>query len=411
MLKLIVNFISLIREKVKSGLFHSSFILLYFFCLVILREFIPYYDDVRGYLFVVLISLAGIRFGLKGGLICALISIIALFFERQVPGRQGLIGIISSGEYVYGIVYLITGLIIGIFTEIDRSIKRKLRVLAQFDGLTNCFNYRKIIDCLEHELFRAKRYKREFSIALLDIDFFKQINDAYGHLVGNEILQVFSRLLTGSLRNVDLIGRYGGEEFLIILPETSSNRVPEILRRFKNCLKDVEIKSPYLKAPLKLTIRFSAGIAAYPSHGDNVNQLISVADYALHEAKRSGRDKSIIEKRGFIRFKPFKGLNISLINSSNNEVIKDFEIADISKGGFRIKTKLDIQAEKFSVKMTLPNDRGEYSINCVLSYKQKTEDNQFYIGFYFTDIKPSLQSKIYNNCTTIAKVTEPLKNA
>ncbi|MFH1063082.1 MAG: diguanylate cyclase [Candidatus Omnitrophota bacterium] len=401
------KFGSRIKDTIQSIPFHIIFILVYFLGLVILKEFIPGFDNLRGYLYVILISLAGICFGLKGGLIFSALSILIYIFQENIVTQGALNKTGAHDFYINSVVYVLAGIVIGSFSELERDIKKRLQVLAQFDGLTNCYNYRRIIELLEQELSRSKRYGRSFTIILLDIDFFKKINDMYGHLVGNNVLKSFAQNLTTSLRDIDIVGRYGGEEFLVILPETTIDECPRILERIKSKMKHIVVTSPYLKAPLNLSIKFSAGVAACPTDGANANQMISMVDSALYEAKRSGRDKAIIEKRSAIRFKQFSGLSISLVDFSANKEYEDVFLINVSPGGFKIKLDQNLEKHKFLARISLPGEDLKSEANCEICYKQKTTTGQYNIGFRFTDMSVAVQDKIYACCTSINNTNRP----
>lgn len=153
---------------------------------------------------------------------------------------------------------------------------------ARRDQLTGCWNRRALFERLDDELRRCRRYEHDLSLLLLDIDFFKQINDCQGHLAGDETLRALGQLLQTSLRQTDLICRYGGEEFAVLLPETSpanALRVAEQLRE--------RIASAGLTALQTLTV--SIGVAAMESE-DTSDSLLARADQALYAAKGAGRN-------------------------------------------------------------------------------------------------------------------------
>lgn len=166
-----------------------------------------------------------------------------------------------------------------------------LQQLVTVDPLTGLENRRSLMDFTESQLKLAQRYKSFFSIMLIDLDYFKKINDTYGHLVGDEILKNIAKILKDILRNVDHIGRFGGEEFIVILPDTNlknavvvAEKVREEIAIFLHKIGDYIIKTTV-----------SIGIASYNSLDDDVNQIIKRADQALYKAKSSGRNCSITE--------------------------------------------------------------------------------------------------------------------
>ena len=163
---------------------------------------------------------------------------------------------------------------------------RELGVLAETDGLTGLYNHRFIINSLTHNINLAKRYSDPLSIIMFDIDHFKQFNDLYGHRVGDEILRVVANTFRENLRVVDIIGRYGGEEFLIILPHTD----------LKGSIKAAEIQRKRLEKitlnrnHIDISVSISGGVCEYKEDYD-LPYFVSVADELLYKAKRNGRDR------------------------------------------------------------------------------------------------------------------------
>ena len=171
-----------------------------------------------------------------------------------------------------------------------KGLEEKLKTLASHDELTGCVNFRSTMELLEKEINRSQRYQKEFSVIMIDIDDFKRKNDEYGHQAGNDILINFANVIKNSLRNIDSVGRYGGEEFMVILPETDAQHALVVLERIRNNLEQTKITSPHLDNSKKVTLKFSAGIAVFPHNAKDLKELIWVADNALLQAKRKGKN-------------------------------------------------------------------------------------------------------------------------
>ena len=155
------------------------------------------------------------------------------------------------------------------------------------DGLTGLFNRKSFDDKLESEFSRSKRYGHSLSMVMIDIDFFKKVNDTYGHLAGDAVLTNLSKLFGRYFRSVDYIARYGGEEFAIILPETPINGAVLTTERIRMAVSNNEV----FVNQHKISVTISAGIAEYLPNMTNRDQLIDAADKKLYEAKNNGRNK------------------------------------------------------------------------------------------------------------------------
>ena len=162
--------------------------------------------------------------------------------------------------------------------------------VAQVDALTFLVNRRMIVRELQSEVLRAERYNSLLSISVVDIDHFKDVNDTYGHLVGDESLRQVAYQLRDHIRHPDMAGRYGGEEFLILLPNSNSNAAAEQAARLCKQVREtaIEIEDHVLN------ITISIGIAQFRNGEDTWETLLNRADTAMYEAKNNGRDRWIV---------------------------------------------------------------------------------------------------------------------
>lgn len=160
---------------------------------------------------------------------------------------------------------------------------QQLEQLATTDGLTGLWNRRAIQSRLEEELVRARNYKSPLTVALADIDFFKSFNDTFGHAAGDEILKGVGDVLRKSIRETDFVGRYGGEEFLLILPNTPSEKGHEVLERVRGLIDTF----PWNARQITLSI----GFACSADNSSDSSELLEAADAALYESKRLGRNR------------------------------------------------------------------------------------------------------------------------
>lgn len=163
-----------------------------------------------------------------------------------------------------------------------------LRSQAYFDALTGCYNRRGFDERLQVELKRGERYGRPTALMLVDLDGFKRINDELGHQAGDHVLRRFAELLSGTFRNTDVISRYGGDEFAVIFPETSSADAGRLAERARSILREL---CPDELIPRPVTASF--GVAASPPEASQANALVAAADRALYAAKTGGRDRVV----------------------------------------------------------------------------------------------------------------------
>ena len=178
--------------------------------------------------------------------------------------------------------------ILRLLSKLDEA-ERKLQVLSHTDELTQTYNRRYFMQYADQELKRAQRSGETFSIAILDLDNFKQINDQWGHLVGDQVLRELPRMFTEHIRQADVFARYGGDEFIFLFPQTNrrqsqvwADRIYEKFAGRSIQLEDLEIQ------PL-----FSVGIAVFESSMSDLDELLKQADDSLYQAKRKGGNQFV----------------------------------------------------------------------------------------------------------------------
>lgn len=164
----------------------------------------------------------------------------------------------------------------------------KTYALATTDSMTGLYNHRYFQEHMRRSIEQANRFKHQFSLLLIDIDFFKRFNDTYGHQAGDEVLRHVARKLTKSVRAVDVVARYGGEEMAIILERTSEEEALAIAQKVVQAI--AEEAYPIAEGVSK-HVTISCGVATYPTHGEDPSQLIEFADAGLYRAKENGRNQ------------------------------------------------------------------------------------------------------------------------
>src|SRR6202162_1061533 len=175
-------------------------------------------------------------------------------------------------------------------TEELRSANERLSTQAISDPLTGLYNRRYLADFVERELSRTRRGGHKTVFAMIDIDHFKHINDTFGHEAGDDVLRALSAFLRAQIRHEDLAFRYGGEEFLLVLPCATFDGIPSRIEKIREQITHVTIE--HLHHPL-IPVTLSIGFAIFPDHGDSADEVVRSADPALYLAKEGGRNRVV----------------------------------------------------------------------------------------------------------------------
>ncbi len=215
------------------------------------------------------------------------------------------INILIAGEHVDGLILvvkdrppLLTDEDYAFVETLKNNLKRlaenvvfyhQLQYLTITDPLTEVYNRRHFDEVLRAEVNRALRYDSPLSLAMIDIDHFKQFNDTYGHLVGDQVLRHVAKLLRGNLRASEIIARYGGEEFAILMPETTLDSAIVVGEKIRRVVEE----NPVVVEGKPLGVTISVGVSSLPEVADDAQQLVETADQALYAAKEQGRNRVI----------------------------------------------------------------------------------------------------------------------
>ena len=173
---------------------------------------------------------------------------------------------------------------------------KSMEEMSYTDNLTGLANQRYFSKRLDEEISRAKRYNRKLALIFFDLDDLKTTNDRYGHLAGDAVLRQVGQILRKNVRTIDVVARYGGDEFCIIMPEADATTCVKFMDRLKAEVSNWEFAVEDLANQVSCTI--SQGCALFPEHADNSKQLFHAADTALMKAKESGRNTSLLYHSG-----------------------------------------------------------------------------------------------------------------
>ena len=222
-----------------------------------------------------------------------LIQISVFFIFTNLTGLYIFVDLSKNRRYRYLSYNEINKLYFLLNEEIKKKdeANRKLSLLAETDSLTGIANRRKFFSKLENEFSKSLRYKRPLSLLMLDIDHFKEVNDSFGHDAGDQVLKEYIERCKSKLRQSDIIARIGGEEFCVILPETTEEGACSLAERIREGIEENRFKID--NADLEITS--SCGIASVSSADFNdISEFVKAADNALYKAKESGRNKNCI---------------------------------------------------------------------------------------------------------------------
>jgi diguanylate cyclase (GGDEF)-like protein len=231
----------------------------------------------------------------------SLVTEAASAFQRAVPVQQKLGQLLVDANRI---LFQMNRNYEGMLRRLESLLKEKedltqklqtaneqLATLAATDSLTGLLNKRSLEEALARDLARADRAQEHLGLVMLDVDFFKKVNDTHGHQVGDEVLKAVSHVVASSLRSGDVAARYGGEEFVTVLPGSDAEGATLVAERIRKRLEQTEIKTS--KGVLKVTASFGAASVRGPDCRGAAKDLIARADAALYEAKRTGRNRVV----------------------------------------------------------------------------------------------------------------------
>ena len=171
-----------------------------------------------------------------------------------------------------------------------QKVYKKIHLTSIHDGLTGLLNHKAFLNRFDEEISRAGRFNQMFGLIILDLDKFKSINDSYGHLYGDYVLKEVAKIISESVRTIDVVGRYGGEEFTVLLINSDIEDCIPVAQRI---VQSIEVKT-FLKSGIATNITISGGLSGFPRHAKQVKDLIEKADKAMYESKSIGGNRVTI---------------------------------------------------------------------------------------------------------------------
>lgn len=280
--------------------------------------------------------------------------------------------------------------------RINRGLKLDVELLQranQKDTLTGLYNHGSIKELLSQEVNRAIRYKRPLSCILLDVDRFKGVNDTFGHQFGDQVLREIAAIIRGTVRSVDVTARYGGDEFLIVLPETDLNGARNTAEKIRILIEAY----PFIEGKSSLkSITASLGVASYPEIGiKNWEELISHADQAMYRAKIEGRDRVCVfkERRRHPRWPVDLDVKCRIRRDDAWHVSR---LANISRDGINIVVNTPIEpANYIALNMGLSEvEEVQLSGNVIWCRPVRFSNGSYSVGVKFMDLDPGVNMKI-----------------
>ncbi len=229
------------------------------------------------------------------------VGFVALAYGAVLHFKEGVAVPTARWLITVGTV-LAAGILVAMLKRRVEMLVERLSESAKTDPLTGLLNRRGFEEYFEYELERARRGSGRLTLVLLDLDYFKAVNDRFGHAAGDEVLERLGVVLMAIKRQIDTAARIGGEEFALLLPESDANGAFVVCERIRKRVSEsfAEAAIPGVAEPGGLPVTVSLGVASFPAGGTTQPDLLSSADRALYDAKRQGRDRTVVHSAGAV---------------------------------------------------------------------------------------------------------------
>lgn len=223
----------------------------------------------------------------------AVLTVIFFFLSETLVSKGGL-GIKTATAVLSIISGILAGSALMLYTKVKGGAKafEAFKEQASMDKLTELYNRSYLDPFLESEIDAADKAKQPISVIMVDMDHFKDINDTYGHVVGDHVLTIFAQVVLKCIRKTDIIARYGGDEFIVVLPCTDTDTARAVADRIRTDVSETYI--PPIDGVVISAIHCSVGVSTYPVLCDSKHTLLRTSDLALYKAKHSGRNCTMV---------------------------------------------------------------------------------------------------------------------
>ncbi|MEK9627416.1 MAG: diguanylate cyclase [Nitrospinota bacterium] len=276
---------------------------------------------------------------------------------------------------------------------IELQILEETKKQSHSDGLTGLFNRRYFDEALQGEKNRAQRYNSTFSVFFIDLDHFKKLNDTYGHQAGDLTLKVVAEILQTMKRTEDTACRYGGEELVLILPETEKINALVIAERIRKKVEETVLEFE----GTKFSVTLSGGIASYPSDGKEIHELVQAADVALYQAKESGRNRILIhdfEKRHYLRIDFAGEVQVKSVTQTSKSSDLDVPVINVSSSGILFESPISFEiGEQVEIQLSIKDHAKPINVKAQVARVERFESH-FDIGISFLEIDNPEESEL-----------------
>ncbi len=278
------------------------------------------------------------------------------------------------------------------------------------DGLTSLYNRQFFDVSLRRELKRARRYGLAFSVVMLDLDDFKAINDVYGHLVGDEALTLCSNVILASVREIDVACRYGGEEFALILPETSRTGAFIVSERIRADVRHMFDHRSVANAHVSLSV--SGGIALYPADSNSAEGLVRMADQALYRSKHEGKNKITLHAEEKRQSPRLDARNVLVFREHAPDERRELRshARNLSRNGALVESQIPFNVgTELEIDIHLPQERKNVFLRgrVVRLEEASNEDARYHVGVAFVADTDEDAKKLERLASEIYRPSEP----